>query len=238
MKKIKNDNLKPLKKDFMNTFFATLMLVAVGLFTSCQETLTAEQQQQVEALQQQIDADRAQADAAQKDAQLHMGEYKAATTDEQRAAALNAFQSSLQQFQNASADYKEKTTQQDAIIQQSAKDAAGPILGIAKTYFPGFGWIGDLLTAVGIPLVFKRSREHLFNGIKDIGKLDIGGFILSLARTYGLKHTTDDPIQIVENAASAARAKNDHTLASNIQVAANILDAGQTPVPSTPVPAV
>lgn len=123
-----------------------------------------------------------------------------------------------------------------------AADAAAAERGQLETNIGkrAIGWVIDTLDAfVPVPLepfkeeissffvlmLFKRPRRHVIAGLKAIAKGDPKEVGLSILRTFGLKHSNEDPRAVTLAAIKLARKNGDEELAALLEEALAKLDA-------------
>ncbi len=91
--------------------------------------------------------------------------------------------------------------QREEVAAQVEEDTAEQIVASTAPFIPApFQPLLAALTPLLVGLAFKRSREHIVNAGAKTAQLDVGGAIVSLARAFGLKHTTEDPDQLARTA--------------------------------------
>lgn len=144
----------------------------------------------------------------------------------------------------------EKLKQADAIIAADLAAQAKPVTGLvgsigAALGMPAAGPMADWIAGgiLGAPFVARLATGRGREGAKAVlgallphdGKIDLGGAAIALLRMYGLKHTTDDPLELAANAAFVARSKGLHALAATLEAAAAAQKA-ESAKPVVPLP--
>ena len=125
---------------------------------------------------------------------------------------------------------------------QAAADAADAELGRLEGNIAerAVGWIFDLvqpfvpiplapfkkeIVGFGVLVAFKRSRDHMIAGLKAITKANPKEVGLSILRTFGLKHSNEDPRAVILAGIKLAKKNGDDELAAAMEVGLAKLDA-------------
>lgn len=125
---------------------------------------------------------------------------------------------------------------------QAAADAAAAELGRLEGNIAerAVGWVFDLvqpfvpiplapfkkeIVGFGVLLAFKRSRRHMIAGLKAIAKADPKEVGLSILRTFGLKHSNEDPRSVILAGIKLAKKNGDAELVAAMEAGLAKLDA-------------
>lgn len=201
-----------------------LALVFLG-FQGCStdQVLTPIEKQQVDANQAQIDTLTPQATAAEKDARAAGQEFLDALKNADPAAqsaALQHFEAARDTWGGIIQQMQTLIAQQDSIVSAAQQRAAAPVEASATLLGVPAGWV-ELVGALGLPLLFDRSRKNMLDTLKNALKGNLADAILGPLKTYGLLHTTTDPNELLNKAHVEAVKQGDDELALQILAAKN-----------------
>jgi hypothetical protein len=190
----------------MKLLIATLCLVS---FSSCnydQLDMTPEQRAKVEQLDAKIEADKATAK-----------QHETAATDALKQNDLATFEAEKAQFAALTQKMVEENAERNAMLKQATTSKWGGLFDLINTLVPGIPKpVSEILLGVGVPLLFKRPREHAGDALKSITEGALGDVVSSIAKMYGLKHTNDTSEELIGVAKSLALKEENPALATKL----------------------
>lgn len=130
------------------------------------------------------------------------------------------------------ADYMEKGEALQAdlsargkILNEAAERATQPVAGGLAALFPQWSPLILAGGALASRLVTKRSRDHLLDSFKSLGKANVADFLGGLLKSLGYVHSNSDPVKVLEGAEAAAKRKGEEAEAARIRELAAQIEA-------------
>lgn len=212
-------------------------LVLALTFSSCKsdDVLLPEEKQRVDQLDTQAQDQAARMKAAEKDAKEAAEDFAAAIKTGDAAAQSAA----LARFSAARADWKvlvgvlqATINEQNDILSEAQRRAATPIAESAKLLGVPSPLV-EIGVALGLPLLFDRSRKHLRDTVVNAAKLNFSEALLGPLRAVGLLHSSYDPRTLLEAAAKQAREKGNLALEAQIRATLGTLPTLSVPANTT-----
>jgi len=113
-------------------------------------------------------------------------------------------------------EYKDLLDQQKVVLEKERKELKeaehevavpiGPIPGLPEPWQSASQIAGALAAIVaGKTVLSKRYREHAINALKNLARLKLAEALEDGARAGGMKHTTEDPEDLLNNAVQVAK---------------------------------
>lgn len=217
---------------------ACLVFAALALtISSCKsdDVLLPEEKSRVDQLDTQAKDQAARMKAAEQEAKAAAEDFAAAMKTGDAAAQSAA----LARFNAARADWKvlvgvlqATINEQDEILSEAQRRAATPIAESAKLLGVPSPLV-EIGIALGLPLLFDRSRKHLRDTIVNAAKLNFSEALLGPLRAVGLLHSSYDPRTLLEAAAKQARDKGNLALEAQIRATLGTLPTLSVPANAT-----
>lgn len=186
----------------MKQFVMGLMLVVTLCAVACKiaDIATPEQKQQLAVIDSQLETQKAEtADTERLSAEL-LKSVKTAADMQSKMAELEALSTKWK----ASAEKEMALEKQAMAVEDEAiSGVTGPLapIGPYAPYLP--------LIQLAVPLLFDRPRKHLITAGQRLLKGGVADFVSYIAKAYGLKHSSYDPVELHQVAIDVALKKGD-----------------------------
>lgn len=193
-------------------------LLAISLLvltSSCSydQALTPEQQAQISAIDKQIEADKAEAKKIEADASLLLDKAQK-ENDPQALQDLAAIRVKYEEVKTSLAANEAK---RNTALNEATNDNFGGVISFITGLIPGIPKpVSEGLLALGIPLLFKRPREHAVNAIKSLAMGRLDEVVKSGGKMYGLAHTNESPEQLIAAARTVALKEGDLAMVAKL----------------------
>jgi len=193
-----------------------LAAVCALSISSCEAPTTPAETEQIAELDARIDDAKAQLDAlegeAKEQAQLLVDADPLNNAD--ATARLETIHGQYVRIgQSLTADLAARGD----ILDEAANRVTQPVAGGLATMFPAWSPLILAGGALASRLVTKRSRDHLLDSFKALGKAQAGDFVGSLLKSLGYTHSNTEPTKVLDGAAVAAARKEDADAAARIR---------------------
>lgn len=217
----------------MNKIYLILITFAsVFLFNSCQAETYATEEEKVIIAQYDDEIATATTDFESKEKALKVA-FKdletAAKNPERIPELLDAYEFAFKAAKDSYDALEALTKGQDKTLEAIRKRTVDGPSGIISPFLVGtplapFAPFIPVIAALGGQLAFKRSRTHLKGSLKQLAKFQVGDAFLSYLKTLGLKHSNEDPVEVLKGARVAALEKKNTSLADKISAFTAVLD--------------
>jgi hypothetical protein len=196
--------------------------VATLALMSCDsmDYATPDERQQLLELDEQIATKQSELVAIMEAAETLRADALQLEDLEARKEALEKFELLVTTFDQRREQLVELMGDSNAVVADIRQRTEGTLLGTALPFLPAPVRENLPLISPLLALLWKRPREHAGKAVKSALKLNVGEMLLDLARAMGLRHTTDDPKELVAAAASVAKDKRQDTLAAQLETLA------------------
>jgi len=122
----------------------------------------------------------------------------------------------VEQLEQIHADYmalgqalKSDLDARGKILHDAADRVTAPVSGGLATIFPQWSPLILAGGALASRLLTKRSRDHLLDSFKALGRANVGDFVGGLLKSLGYRHSNTQPTAVLGGAAAAASEQED-----------------------------
>lgn len=185
-----------------------LAAVCALSISSCEAPTTKAETEQIEVLDARIDETKAQLDELEGEAK----EQAALLVDADPANNADAT-AQLEEIHGRYVQLGQALTAdlaaRGAILDEAAGRVTQPVAGGLATMFPAWSPLILAGGALASRLITKRSRDHLLDSFKALGKAQVGDFVGGLLKSLGYTHSNTEPTKVLDGAAAAAAKQED-----------------------------
>jgi len=196
-----------------------LGVAAILSLPACEAPLKAEEAAEIEQLDSRIDLATKELGVLEEAAK-EQAEILADGDPSNDAAAVAQLEAIHADYMAKGEALQADLTARGKILNEAADRVTQPAAGGLAAMFPQWSPLILAGGALASRLLTKRSRDHLLDSFKALGKANVADFVGGLLKSLGYAHSNEDQLLVLEGAEAAARKRGDFTEAERIRALA------------------